>query len=62
MHYDDKIYPNANEYIYNRFTGENDAVMGSAQYITFGLPSHTCPGRFFAIQVSYYFIGVFIML
>jgi len=42
-------------------TGENDAVTGSAQYVTFGLPPHTCPGRFFAIQVSYHFIGGFIM-
>lgn len=50
VHYDDKIYPNANEYIYNRFTGANDAVTGSTQYVTFGLPPHTCPGRFFAIQ------------
>jgi cytochrome P450 len=50
VHYDNKVYPNASEYRHNRFTGANDAVTGSAQYVTFGLPPHTCPGRFFAIQ------------
>jgi len=50
VHYDNNVYPNANEYVYNRFTGATDAATGSAKYVTFGLPSHTCPGRYFAIQ------------
>jgi peroxidase len=51
VHYDDQVYPHASRYVYDRFAGQgDDAPTGTPKYLTFGLPPHTCPGRFFAIQ------------
>jgi len=51
VHYDDGVYPHSGRYVYDRFAAPaNDAQTGTPRYLTFGLPPHTCPGRFFAIQ------------
>ncbi|EJD49621.1 hypothetical protein AURDEDRAFT_182766 [Auricularia subglabra TFB-10046 SS5] len=48
-HYDKHNYDKAHEFIPDRFTGK-DAPIGTSKYLSFGLPPHTCPGRFFAIE------------
>jgi len=61
IHRDEEIYPNPHEFDGFRFSKlrekEGDAagarhqtVTASAEYLTFGLGRHTCPGRFLAVN------------
>jgi len=52
MHYDEKNYDKPHDFIPDRFV-TRDAQFGTHKYLTFGLPGHTCPGRFLAIEVRY---------
>jgi cytochrome P450 len=49
MHYDENNYDKPHDFIPDRFAAR-DAQFGTHKFLTFGLPGHTCPGRFLAIE------------
>ncbi|KAJ6569058.1 heme peroxidase [Mycena capillaripes] len=49
MHFNEEYFRNPNDFVADRFVAQ-DAPIGTAKFLTFGLPKHTCPGRFLAIE------------
>ena len=64
VHHSDKIYPDATKFVpyrflqgqqsrgtYDKWKGQSSAIRTGEHYLIFGLGTHECPGRFYAVQV-----------